>query len=179
MARYPKTEVVGARKTNWWFVLGGVVLVLFAIGTFFAPYFFLEVLTILAGFGFLFSGVMGIASYARYRFLPDAGLTLFMSILDVIAGVVMLLHPVVFAPVLPWLLGAAFIVFGAFEALGSAPFKGIAPESRTVMVISGVLTAIIGIMFIIWPSSLSIWVAAFALIRGITLVFAGFTAQVE
>lgn len=179
MARYPKTEVIGARKTNWWFVLGGAVLVLFAIGTFFAPYFFLEVLTIMAGFGFLFSGAMGIASFVRWRMLPDAGLTLFMSILDIIAGVVMLVHPIVFAPVLPWLLGVSFIVFGVFEAAGSAPFKGIAPESRTVMVISGVLTAVIGLMFVIWPSSLSIWVAAFALVRGITLVFAGFTAYVE
>ena len=179
MAQYPKTEVIGQRKTNWWLVLGGVVLVLFAIGTFAAPVFFLEMLTIMAGFGFLFSGVMGIVTYVQTRYVSGSAWPLFMGILDVIVGILMLMHPIAFAPVFPWLLGASFIVFGVLEAVGSFPLGTYLPESRTMMVISGVLTAIVGIMFVIWPSSLSIWVGAFALIRGITLALAGFTARVE
>lgn len=179
MAQYPRTEVIGQRRTNWWLVLGGVVLVIFAIGTFAAPAVFLELLTILAGFGFLFSGCMGIATFVRTRHLPGAGWPLFMGILDIIVGGLMLVHPVVFAPVFPWLLGVSFIAFGVLEAGGAIPLGMYLPESRTMMVISGVLTIVVGVMFVIWPSSLSIWVAAFALIRGITLVVAGFTARVE
>lgn len=179
MVQKPKTEVIGERKTNWWLVVGGVALVLFAICAFAAPFLFLELITVWAGIGFLFSGVMGIVAYVRSRLLPGAGWSLFMAVLDVIVGVLMLLHPVAFAPVLPWILGVFFIVFGVFEIGGTVPLGRLIPETRPVMIISGILIIVVGIMFIVWPSSLSIWVAAFALIRGITLIVSGFTARVE
>ena len=83
------------------------------------------------------------------------------------------------APVLPWILGVSFILFGACEAGATIPLGRLIPESRGIAIVSGVLTIVVGIMFLIWPSSLSIWIAAFALIRGITLVVAGFTSRVE
>ncbi len=179
MARQPRVQVVGERKTNWWLVLAGVLLVAFSVCAFVAPYFFLEFITIWAGVGFLFSGVMGVMSYIKYRHLPNAGWSLLMAILDALIGIMMILHPIAFAPVLPWILGVFLIVFGIFEAGATIPLGSLIPESRGIAIVSGLLTVVVGVMFIIYPSSLSIWVAAFALIRGITLVVAGFTSRVE
>ena len=179
MAGQPRTEVLGVRKTNWWLVAAGVALVAFAIATFLAPYLFLELITTISGIAFLFSGAMGIGSYFQVRGLPNAGWSLLMAILDVLVGIMMLLHPVVFAPVLPWILGVSFVVFGILEAGATIPLGSLIPESRGMAIVSGLLTIVVGIMFIVWPESLSIWVAMFSLIRGITLVVAGFTSRVE
>ena len=179
MARQPQVQVIGERKTNWWLVLGGVLLLAFAVCAFIAPNVFLEFITIVAGIGFLFSGAMGLTSYFKLRHLPNAGWSLLMAILDTLVGILMILHPIAFAPVLPWILGVFFILFGACEAGATIPLGKLIPESRGIAIVSGVLTIIVGAMFIVWPSSLSIWIAAFALIRGITLVVAGFTSRVE
>lgn len=175
----PKTEVIGERKINWWWVVGGIVLILFAIAAFAAPFIFLEFVALWVGVGFLISGVMGIITYVQSRYIPGSGWSLFMAILDVVVGILMIMHPIAFAAVFPWLLGLFFILFGVFQIGGTVPYGSLIPGSRTIMIISGILTVVVGIMFIVWPSSLSIWVAAFALIRGITLIAEGFMAHVE
>lgn len=166
------------RKINWWLIISGVVLVVCGIAIFAAPSFFLEFLTLWAGIGFLVSGVMGIASYFQVRKIaPNAGWHLFMAVLDIAVGLMLILHPLAFATLLPWLLGAVFIGFGVIQIAGLMPFGQLMPETRIVAIISGVLSVLVGVMFIVWPASLSIWVAAFALVRGITLLAMGFTAR--
>jgi uncharacterized membrane protein HdeD (DUF308 family) len=166
------------RKTNWWLVAAGAVLVIFAIAAAGAPGMFLEFLTIWAGAGFIVSGIAGIASYMQIRkVMVGFGWQLFMSILDIILGILLIAHPFAFAAFIPWLLGCAFIVFGVFEACGSMPFAQLVPESRGLSIASGVLSIIVGICFIVWPESLSIWVAAFAFVRGFTLIIMGFTSR--
>lgn len=165
-------------KTNWWLVLGGVVLVISGIAIFAAPSLFLEYLTVVAGIAFLISGASGVASYFRVRKAVDnAGWHLFMALLDVIIGILLIVHPYAFAAALPWLLGVAFVAFGVIEVIGLMPFSRLVPETRTIAIISGVLSILVGIMFIVWPASLSLWIAAFALVRGITLVAVGFTSR--
>jgi len=169
---------MGVRKTNWMLVIAGLLLVLFGIAALGAPWLFLELLTVWAGVGFLVSGVAGIVSYFQMRKFGASGWNLVMAIVDILLGVILIMHPFAFAEVIPWMLGVAFIVFGILEATGSMPFAGLMPESRAIMVISGVLSVIVGVMFIISPASFSIWVAVFALMRGLTLLFMGFTARV-
>ena len=173
-----KTEVIGERRTNWWLVFGGAILILFAIGTFAFPILFLATITILAGAGFLLSGAAGVATFFRSRGLPGAGWTLVLSILDTVVGVMMLVHPVAFAPTFPWILGIAFIGFGIVEVVGTTPIGRIVPESRPITIVSGILTVLVGVLFLVWPESLSMWVAAFAALRGITLVVMGFLSRV-
>jgi len=162
------------RKVNWFLVAGGVVLVLCGAAIFCVPGFFLEFLTIGAGIGFLISGIAGIGSYVRVRaYGGNAGFHLFMAILDVLVGFLLIAYPFVFVGFLPWMLGVGFVLFGIAEIAGLMPFSRVVPETRTIAIISGVLSTIVGIMFIVWPASLSIWVAAFVLVRGITLVASG------
>lgn len=169
---------MGQRRVNWWLVVGGLVLALCGIAIFVAPGFFLEFLTVWAGIGFLVSGATGLGSYLQLRkHLDNVRWHLFMAILDTVVGLVLILHPIAFADFIPWMLGLAFIAFGVLEIAGFMPFSGLVPETRTIAMISGALSALVGLMFIVWPASLSIWVAAFALVRGITLVAVGFLSR--
>lgn len=177
MTMRPMTEVVGVRRTNWWLVCGGAVLVLLAAGTFAFPQIFLKTITVLAGFGFLVSGVSGVATYARSRLLPGAVWTLVFAIFDFIVGVMMLAYPTVLAPSAPWALGIVFIAFGVVEVVGTTPLSRSVPELRPINIVSGILSAIVGVVFIIWPESLSLWIAAFAAVRGITLVAMGYLSR--
>ena len=166
------------RKTNWWLVLGGVVLAVCGIAIFAAPGFFLEFLTVWAGAGFIVSGVAGIASYFQLRQVREgAGWTLFMGVLDLLVGILLILHPFAFAAVIPWVLGMFFVGFGILQVAGLVPFARFVPEVRAIAIISGILCILVGIMLFVWPESLSIWVAAFAIVRGITLVAMGFTSR--
>lgn len=168
----------GESSVNWWLVAGGAVLVICGIAMVAVPWLFMESLVIWAGAGFIVSGVAGVASYLGHRRRCEAaGWTGVMAALDLLLGVLMILHPLVFASAIPWLLGVAFIVLGLVEVAGMMPFAKLVPESRIIAIISGVLSAVVGVMFIIWPTSLSLWVAAFALVRGITLVAMGLTAR--
>lgn len=166
------------RTVNWWLVVGGAVLAVCGIAIFAAPGLFLEFLTVWAGVAFVVSGVAGVISYLRLRRgLAGGGWSLAMALLDILVGILLIAHPFAFAGVIPWMLGLAFIVFGAVEVAGMMPFAKLIPESRIIAIISGVLSIVVGIMFIIWPASLSIWVAAFAFVRGITLIVMGVTAR--
>ena len=177
MEMHPTAEVVNERRTNWWLVGGGIVLVLFAFGTFAFPLIFLGTLTVLAGFGFLVTGISGVATFVRSRGLPGAVWTLVLAVLDFIVGAMMLMHPVVLAPVIPWSLGIVFIGFGIVEIVGTTPLCRLMPESRPITIVSGIMAALVGVMFLIWPESLSIWIAAFAAVRGITLIVMGFLSR--
>lgn len=173
MAARPKTEVIRQHQPNWWLVAGGVVLVLFAMGTFAFPTLFLKAVTIWAGVGFLFASVMTIGAYVQSSRLTGAGWALIMAVLDIVVGVMMLVHPVALSSTIPWILGVVFALFGVVEIAGVVSLGRLLPESRPIMVVSGLLTVVVGIMFVVWPTSLSLWIAAFAVVRGITLVVMG------
>jgi len=163
------------RSVNWPLALGGIVLVICGIAVFAAPASSLKFLPVWAGIGFLVSGAMGIVSYVRTtKHMGKAGFHMFMAALDIAVGVILVVHPFAFAEVIPGLLGISFIVFGVAEVAGLMPFTHLFPETRTIAVISGVLSVLAGVMFLVWPASLSLWVAAFVLVRGITLIAVGF-----
>lgn len=167
------------RIVNWPIVASGVLLVVFAAIVFFAPVFFLELITVIAGIGFLVSAVTGFIAYWKLRCFEGGVGVLLMSVSDFIIAALLLLHPMMSAAVISGFLGIVFVVFGICEIAGTSPIGKLLPETRAVLIVAGILTVVVGIMFVIWPSSLSIWVAAFALIRGITLIISGANAHVQ
>lgn len=169
---------VGRRRANWFLMGGGIVMVLCGVVALFAPHLFLGFLTVWAGVGFIIAGFAGIGSYIQGRGVRDtSGLSLFMAVLDLVVGALLIVYPFAFMPAFSWLVGVSFIAYGVLEIAGTFPFAALIPESRPIMIISGVLTFIIGLVFIIWPASFAIWVAAFALVRGITLIVVAITSR--
>lgn len=166
------------RGPNWWLVVSGLLLALCGVAIFVTPGFFLEFLTVWAGAGFLISGIAGIGSYIQlHKIHQGAVWGLFMGVLDIVVGIMLIAYPFAFSQAIPWVLGAVFIAFGIAQVVGIVTSGVLVPEMRIISMISGILCALVGVMFIVWPSSLSIWIAALALVRGITLVAMGFTAK--
>ena len=166
-----------AKKRDWGLIVAGVLLVICAAFCIFAPGVALVTLTMIAGAAFLVSGVFDIVSWVQFRKVMSlSGWALAYAVLDVIVGLMLLIHPLAFSVVLPWLIGAFVIVFGAFEiaaALGlkkaGAPFWGWALFSAIVGILCGVC-------FFLYPGSLVVYLAFFVMLRGVSLVVYGFSA---
>lgn len=173
-----KKDDTKAQEVNWWYVAGGFILAFCGIVALVSPSLFMAYLTIFAGAGFLLSGFAGLISYWKTRHYKDTSkANLIMAILDIIVGILLIAYPFALEGVVPWFLGVVFILFGILEIIGVMPFAKFQLDSRAIMVIAGILAIIVGVLFIVWPESLSLWIAAFALVRGITLVAVGFTER--
>lgn len=135
--------------------------------------------TAVAGVAFIVAGALDLFEYVRFRNAPisPAG-ALMYAILDIVLGIVLLLHPAVFSSVVPWMVGIGFLLFGAVEIAFAMRVRsfGIAPWGWTLF--SGIVGIACGVAFLVWPPMLSLFVALFMLMRGATLVVYGATARV-
>ena len=88
-----------------------------------------------------------------------------------------LIHPLAFAGVIPWVIGAFFIIFGAFEVVGSFRIRKTGVPMWGWMLFSGIVSVLCGITFFVAPASFSIFLSVFILMRGVSLVFYGWNAN--
>ncbi|GAB3312066.1 HdeD family acid-resistance protein [Epidermidibacterium keratini] len=124
----------------------------------------------LMSFGVAFSSL--ISGWARALFV-------LMGILGVLAGLFVIFRPVQGAVILTWVLGIWLIVHGIFDI--AAAFGHQLPMPRWLMVLTGVLALIAGILIVANPGastvSLAVLLAAFALVWGVTTIIAGFAMR--
>lgn len=166
------------RKHDWGLVIAGIILILCSFVFLAAPTLSLVTLTAFAGAAFLVSGVFDIINYVRFRkAMGLSGWVLAYAILDILIGFMFLVYPVAFAAVIPWVIGAFFIVFGVFEIFGSFSVKraGISLWGWTLF--SGIVGILCGLMFFFLPETLSLFVGIFIIMRGVTLVFYGWNTD--
>ena len=91
---------------NWQLIVAGILLVVFAAVCLFFPGITLGSIAFMVGAAFLLSGVVNIATYVRDRVLLDlSGAVLAYGIVDVLIGLMFVVHPMIFAMVLPWVAG--------------------------------------------------------------------------
>lgn len=166
-----------AKKHDWGLVVAGVLSIICAFVILAAPGLTLVLMTSFAGAAFLVSGVFDAVGYFRARKAQGlSGWILAYAVLDVILGLMLLVHPLVFSGVLPWIVGVFFVAFGAFEVF--AAFKG--RKSGLPMwgwaIFSGLVGILCGITFFVYPATFSIFLAMFVLMRGVSLVVFGWSA---
>ncbi len=162
------------KKHDWGLIIAGVLLVLCAFFFLVAPGLTLVTITAIAGAAFLVSGVFDIVNYVRFRKHMDlSGWSLVYAVLDIVIGLMFLVHPLAFAAVIPWVIGAFFIVFGVFEIIGSFKIKNSGASLWGWMLFSGVVSALCGLMFFVMPATFSIFLSVFILMRGVSLLFYG------
>lgn len=162
------------KKHDWGLIVAGIVLVLCAMFIMAMPALSLITLTAIAGAGFLVSGIFDIINYIRFRkSMNISGWVIAYGILDIILGLMFLLHPLAFAGVIPWMIGAFFVIFGIFEAIGSFSVKKAGVPLWGWMLFSGIVSVLCGVTFFLSPASLSIFLAVFVVMRGVTLIVSG------
>ena len=162
------------KRRDWGLVIAGVLLVLCGVFFLFAPGLTLVTMTAFAGAAFLVSGIFDIISYIRFRKVANlSGWAIAYAILDIIVGLMFLIHPLALAAVIPWLIGLFFIVFGVFEIVGSFRMKGTGSRLWGWMLFSGIVGALCGVCFFVFPASIVIFMAAFVIMRGVSLAVYG------
>ncbi len=166
-----------AKKHDWSLVVMGVLLIACAFFVLIAPGVTLVTITIMAGAGFLVAGVFDIVGYVRLRKSMEVSWWMIAyAILDILVGLMLLIHPLALAVTIPWLVGAGFVLFGIVEIVAAVKMRQIAPAVWGWMLFSGIVSTLCGILFFVSPVSFSFFLAAFVLMRGFSLIFYGWSA---
>mgnify|MGYP001152261366 CR=1 FL=1 len=111
-----------SKRHDWGLIVAGVLLVLLAIFITAFPGLTLATITAILGAGFLVSGILDLVGYVRLKgnlFTSPSPWMIVYAVLDIIIGIMLLLHPIVFAGVVSWLVGIFVVAFGVIEVVGA------------------------------------------------------------
>lgn len=165
------------KKHDWGLIVAGVLLALCALFFLVAPGLTLVTITAIAGAGFLVSGVFDIINYVRFRKVMNlSGWAVAYAVLDIVIGLMLLIHPLAFAGVIPWIIGAFFLVFGVFEIVGAIRIRKSVGSLWGWMLFSGIVSALCGITFFLVPTTFVLFLALFVVMRAASLVVYGWNA---
>lgn len=159
---------------NWSIIIPGILLIFFGALCAFYPGITLLSVTFIAGAGFLFAGIVNIVSFVRERKTQGlSGWYVAYGILDIIIGLMLLIHPFATAYVIPWLIGAFVIAYSVVEIVSVIVMRQQLGSIWALGLVSGILSLIVGICFFVFPETLVVFIAVFAFIRGAMLIAAG------
>ena len=122
---------------------------------------------------------MDVVSYARARktVAPLPGWTLVYAALDIIVGLVFLIHPLAMSAVTPWIAAVCFVTFGVFSIVTAF----VARKNRLPLwgwsLFAGIVDVLCGVAFFFVPAALVIFLALFVLTRAITLIVFGASSR--
>ncbi|MBX6331412.1 MAG: DUF308 domain-containing protein, partial [Gemmatimonadaceae bacterium] len=163
---------------NWWVVaLRGVAGVLFGIFTFFAPGISIAALVLLFGAYALVDGVLAIASAFRRRGIGRWWVLLLEGVVDVAAAVVTFVWPAITALALLYVIAVWALLTGILEIAAAIRLRRVI-TGEWLLVLSGVLSLVLGVLLIAFPSAgavaVVVWIGAYALVFGLLLIVLGF-----
>jgi uncharacterized membrane protein HdeD (DUF308 family) len=166
---------------RWWtFVLRGIFAILFGLLTWFLPGIALLTLVFMFGFYAIADGVFNIAAaFSRNRSAERETpwwALLIQGVLSIIAGCLAFFIPGLTALALLYLIGGWAIATGVLSIVAAVRLrKQITGE--WVMVLSGVLSIIFGVLLFAFPGpgalAVLIWIGAYAVVFGIMLISLG------
>jgi uncharacterized membrane protein HdeD (DUF308 family) len=173
----PRPEVVsetvvvvdGCRAASgaWGLVLAvGIVAVVFGILVLANIWGSVHLVAIFAGLFLLFAGILQF-------FIGGGGKTgrIVAGVIAIVAGIALIAWPEASVKTVAVIVGLAFLIWGASVAIAAVSARG---EGYGVVVGFGVLLAVVGLVFIIWPGPtvtlLMILVGLSALLFGISAI---------
>jgi uncharacterized membrane protein HdeD (DUF308 family) len=163
---------------NWWAVaLRGAFALIFGILAVALPGIAIFWLVVLFAAYMLIDGVFAIVAGIRaarhhVRWWPFA----LEGVADIAAGLIAVIWPTISAIVLVYLVAIWAIVTGVFMV--SAGFAPGRPHGAWLLVLSGALSVLLGIVFIGWPGAgvlaIGLWIGIYAIAFGIVLLVFAF-----
>ncbi|MGI6046265.1 MAG: HdeD family acid-resistance protein [Eggerthellaceae bacterium] len=161
-------------QRDWGLVVSGIILIICAAIIIFYPGLTLAALTLIAGIAFLVSGIFDIVGWSRFRnFMLLSGWNIVYAVLNILFGLMLIIHPIAFSVVLPWLIGFFLLVFGIAEVVGSFAFRRAAYSQWGISLASGIVGILCAVMLFIWPASITLFLAFFIIMRGISMITHG------
>jgi uncharacterized membrane protein HdeD (DUF308 family) len=163
---------------NWWAIaLRGALAILFGIVALFLPEATMLALVLLFAAYMLVDGVLAIVAGVRAARRHDRwGWLILEGAIDLIAGGIAVVWPLVTIVAFVWLLAAWAIVSGVI--LFTASFRLNLAHGRWLMTLGGAISVVWGVLLILWPLTgamvLTWWMAGYALFFGGLLLFLAF-----
>lgn len=184
-------------KRDWSLVIAGAALVILGIVFLMSPMATLVTIALVAGIGLLAVGILDGVSYFRFRKEWSlSGWNLAYAVFDILLGIALILHPLVSAAVMPWIVGVFLAIYGVFEIIAAVEIRnGKEIDVTTVeelddgliaatsysrswgWALAGGIGAILcALMFFFLPATFAIALSAFLIVRGATLAAYGVSA---
>jgi uncharacterized membrane protein HdeD (DUF308 family) len=163
---------VGAIHAHWGlFLTEGIILVILGLAAIVLPPVATLAFTLIIGWIFLISGVMGLVTTFWARSAPGFWWSLISAVIAIAAGVVLLLWPISGSLSLTLVLIAFFVVEGIASIMYAIDHRNQFTQQWVWMLLSGVIDLILaGIIFAGLPGTAA-W--ALGLLVGINMVFGG------
>jgi uncharacterized membrane protein HdeD (DUF308 family) len=167
--------------TTWWVLLiRGILAILFGIMALAWPGITIMALVILFGAYAIVNGVFTLIGAFRGEGRGSRGWLIFSGAISVIAGVLVFIWPGISTLALLLVIAAWFVVTGVFEVVGAVMLRK-EIEGEWLMILSGVLSVLFGIVLFVWPAggalALAWLIGVFAIAFGISLVFLAFRVR--
>lgn len=162
----------GAVHEHWaLFLAEGIILVILGIAAIMLPLVATIALTIIIGWIFLVSGIVGLVTTFWMRQAPGFWWSLISAIIAIGAGVVLLLWPISGSVSLTLVLIAFFVVEGIASIMYAIEHRNQLTGRWVWMLVSGIIDLVLaGIIFAGLPGT-ALW--ALGLLVGINMVFGG------
>ena len=167
-----RRAVVSAIREHWvLFLVEGIVLLVLGVAAIIVPVIATLAFTLLIGWLFLISGVVGLITTFWMRNVPGFWWSLISGVVGIAAGIVLLLWPISGTVSLTLLLIAFFLVEGIVTLMYAFEHRAQLSDRWGWMLASGIVDLILaGIIFAGLPESAT-W--ALGLLVGINLLFGG------
>jgi uncharacterized membrane protein HdeD (DUF308 family) len=162
----------GAIHEHWvLFLIEGIVLVILGIAAIVLPPIATIAFTIIIGWIFLVSGILGLITTFWARHLPGFWWSLLSAIVAIAAGVVLLLWPITGSISLTLVLIAFFIVEGVASIMYAIEHRNQLTGQWGWMLVSGIIDLILAAIIFAGLPGTALW--ALGLLVGINMVFGG------
>lgn len=164
--------VAGAIHEHWvLFLVEGIVLVLLGLAAIALPLIATIALTIIIGWLFLISGIVGLITTFWMRQAPGFWWSLLSALVGIGAGIVLLAWPISGSISLTLVLIAFFVVEGIVTIMYAIDHRGQASARWGWMLVSGVVDLILAAIIFSGLPGTALW--ALGLLVGINLLFGG------
>jgi hypothetical protein len=159
-----------AGKVWYWYLIAGIISLVFGIIVLSNILTGLAALVWLAGLYLIYAGIVDLtgASVIRPRWVSAI-----IGVLAIAGGILSLTWPGVTLTVLAWLLGSAFIIWGAARALGALGSRG---DGWVWSFIAGAAIAVVGFIALVYPG---LTVVVLAVLLGVNSLIWGVFAIVQ
>ena len=164
--------VASAIHEHWvMFLIEGIILVLLGIAAIVLPPIATIAFTIIIGWIFLVSGILGLITTFWARQAPGFWWALISAIIAIAAGIVLLLWPISGAVSLTLVLIAFFVVEGIASILYAIEHRNQLTGRWGWMLFSGIIDLILAAIIFSGLPGTAVW--ALGLLVGINMVFGG------
>jgi uncharacterized membrane protein HdeD (DUF308 family) len=153
------------------FLIEGLVLVILGLAAILLPWVATLAVTIIIGWIFFVSGIVGLLTTAWMRSAPGFWWSLASAAIAIAAGVVLLLWPVTGSVSLTLVLIAFFLVEGAASILYAVEHRDQLSGRWVWMLLSGIIDLILAAIILTGLPGTAAW--ALGLLVGINMVFGG------